>query len=269
MKKNNKPYQLALFGHPVNHSLSPKIHQQFAEQFKLAIDYQLIDCKKTEFANSIKKFFKKGGHGANVTLPYKADALELVDWISTRAEQAQAINTLFKKNERINGDNTDGVGLINDLNNRCQFECTAKNILILGAGGATQGIVPAIMQQQPHQIVVANRTLKKAQAICHFKNSKALTFSQLNELAEKFDLIIHTSSLGHQGRCLEFSPIHIHDKTISYDLSYGKAAEPFLKFSRKRGISIAYDGKGMLIEQAACSFEKWFELKPATDSIKF
>jgi len=267
--KKNKPYQLALFGHPVHHSLSPKIHQHFAEQFKLTIDYQLIDCKKTEFAHSVKKFFKEGGHGANVTFPYKNDALEIIDNISQRAEKAQAVNTLLIDNmKNLQGDNTDGVGFINALNKRCKFDCAGKNILILGAGGATQGIVPAIMQQQPQKIVVANRTLKKAQDICHFENSKAVTFSQLNNLNEKFDLIIHASSLGHLGRCLEFSSKHIHQKTISYDLSYGKAAEPFLEFSRKRGILNVYDGKGMLIEQAACAFEKWFKLMPATDSIK-
>ena len=268
MKKNNT-YQLALFGHPVSHSLSPKIHQQFAEQFKLAIEYQLIDSNKNEFASSVKKFFKEGGHGANVTLPYKVDAFELVDSMSQRAKQALAINTLsIDNNKLLHGDNTDGIGFINDLNKRCQFECKGKNILILGAGGATQGIVPAIINQQPNKLVVANRTLKKAQAICHFENSCALTFSQLNNLSEKFDLIIHSSSLGHQGRCLEFLPTHIHDETISYDLSYGKAAEPFLEFSQDIGVSTSYDGLGMLIEQAACSFEKWFGLKPVTEAIK-
>jgi shikimate dehydrogenase len=267
--KKNKLYQLALFGHPVNHSLSPKIHQQFADQFKLAIDYRLIDCNKREFVGLVDVFFQEGGHGANVTLPYKNDAFEIADNISHRAEQAQAINTLsLDKMKKLQGDNTDGIGFINDLTKRCHFECKDKKILILGAGGATQGIVPAIMQQLPNNIVVANRTLRKAQEICHFDNSRASTFSQLNKSSEKFDLIIHSSSLGHQGRCLEFLPKHIHDKTISYDLSYGKAAEPFIKFSQTTGISIAYDGSGMLIEQAACSFEEWFGLTPATNSIE-
>jgi shikimate dehydrogenase len=266
--KKNKSYQLALFGHPVSHSLSPKIHNQFAEQFNLTIDYQLIDCKEAEFEASVEKFFKEGGHGANVTLPYKVDALKLANCMTPRAEQAQAINTFIMKDQRLYGDNTDGIGLVNDLIKRCQFECTGKKILILGAGGATKGIVPAIMQQQPSELVVVNRTLEKAQAICHFENSRALTFPQLNNLMETFDLIIHTSSLGHQGHCLEFLAVHIHDETISYDLSYGKVAEPFLKLSQERGISIAYDGKGMLIEQAACSFEKWFKLKPLTQAIK-
>jgi shikimate dehydrogenase len=266
--KKNKPYQLALFGHPVSHSLSPKIHQQFAEQFNLAINYRLIDCKKVEFVKTVKSFFNEGGHGANVTLPYKNDALEIVNGMSRRAEQAQAINTLsINKKDDLHGDNTDGIGFINDLSKRCHFDCKGKKILILGAGGATQGIVPVIMQEKPSKIVIVNRTLKKAQNICQFENSRAMTFSQLKNISENFDLIIHSSSLGHQDRCLEFLPIHIHDKTISYDLSYGKTAEPFLKFSHTAGISLVYDGYGMLIEQAACSFEKWFDLRPVTDII--
>jgi shikimate dehydrogenase len=124
-----------------------------------------------------------------------------------------------------------------------------------------------MLTQHPQSIVIANRSLKNAQKIARFKNTQAITFEQLNDLNTGFDLIIHSSSLGHQGKTLEFSKKHTHDKTICYDLSYGKAAKPFLLFSRKQGVMKTYDGIGMLIEQAAKSFEIWFDKKPSTDHI--
>ncbi len=264
----NKHYKLALFGHPVHHSLSPKIHQQFANQFDLSIQYELIDVSAEGLADKIVEFFKLGGYGANVTLPHKQKVMEYVNYNSQLALQAQAVNTLYcdQKNQ-LHGDNTDGIGFINDLTKRCGFNCKDKKILILGAGGATQGIVPAIILQSPQLIAIANRSIEKAEKIAQAEYTQALTFEELNQLEESFDLIIHSSSLGHQGKTLEFLPQHFHDKTVCYDLSYAKAAQPFIKFCHSIGVQSTYDGIGMLIEQAASAFDLWFGLKPNTDEI--
>jgi shikimate dehydrogenase len=267
--KNNKIHQLALFGNPVNHSLSPNIHQQFAEQFNVSIDYQLIKTTEKGFAKAVSLFFESGGIGANVTLPHKKNALSIVDKISDRANCAQAVNTLFIDSEKnICGDNTDGIGFICDLSKRCGFDCRNKNILILGAGGATQGIVPEIILQNPKLLVIANRTLKKATTICQYENSTAMTFGQLNKSQQKFDLIIHASSLGHRGKTLKFQKQHMNMDTVCYDLSYNEAAQPFLNYSKSLGASKCFDGYGMLIEQAAYSFEQWFGFIPDTNNIK-
>lgn len=261
----NKTYHLALFGDPVSHSLSPKIHQQFARQFGIDIGYQLIQIGEKWFESELNNFFNGRGYGANITLPHKSEAINIVKNISDIAKEAKAINTITVNEElELCGDNTDGIGFVNDLKNRCKFDLKDKMVLILGAGGATQGIVPSIMLQEPKKLLVANRTVTKATAICTYKKSKAVTFSQLNKLKESFDLIIHSSSLGHEGKTLEFLKHHVHNETICYDLSYAKAAEPFLELSKSMGVTRLYDGLGMLVEQAAKSFELWFDKKPDT-----
>ncbi len=264
----NKLYKLALFGQPVHHSLSPKIHQQFANQFDLSVQYDLIDVSAEQLADKVVEFFKLGGYGANVTLPHKQQVMEYVNYNSQLALQAHAVNTLYCDNKnQLHGDNTDGIGFINDLTKRCGFNCKDKKILILGAGGATQGIVPAIVLQSPKAITIANRSIEKAQRIAEAEYSQALTFDALNELDESFDLIIHSSSLGHQGKTLKFLPQHFHDETVCYDLSYAKAAKPFIEYCDLIGVQSTYDGIGMLIEQAACAFALWFGVQPNTDNI--
>lgn len=262
-------HKLALFGHPVKHSLSPLIHQQFARQFGLKIDYQLIDVLPEDFLTKMIAFFHGGGKGANVTLPHKQQASQVVTHLSDNAKSCQAVNTLSLNNKlEICGDNTDGLGFIADLKKRCQVDLNDKSILILGAGGATQGIVPAIMVQKPTEVVIANRTLSNAANIATYKKTKAFDFEQLAKNSQTFDVIIHSSSLGHQGKTLQFKKQHFHEDTLCYDLSYGKASMPFLKLASRLGVTKRYDGIGMLIEQAALSFEKWFGQKPQTKIIK-
>ena len=264
----NKTHQLALFGSPVNHSLSPRIHQNFAEQFDLKINYRLIQVLEADFSDRVKEFFNGGGLGANVTLPHKLLALKVVDKVKKDAKSAQAVNTIYKnKKSFLCGDNTDGKGFVKDINNRLGFKFKNKSILILGAGGATQGIVPAILNENPKQITIANRSIEKAQQICVLKNTHALNFDALEECEQQFDLIIHASSLGHQGKTLKFQTQHTHKKTKAYDLSYGKAAMPFIEFCHSKNIHKTSDGLGMLVEQAAFSFKKWFGVKPTTNKI--
>ncbi|MCB1593968.1 MAG: shikimate dehydrogenase [Xanthomonadales bacterium] len=263
----SKTFKLALFGNPVSHSLSPKIHQNFAEQFDLKIQYDLIQVESENLHQTVIDFSKNGGHGANVTLPHKQQVIDSIENISETAKQAHAVNTLYLDVEgQICGENTDGIGFINDLSNRCHIDCNGKNILILGAGGAAQGIVPEIMKNKPKSLVITNRSIEKAEKIAVSNNSKAMTFEQLKDFNQSFDLIIHASSLGHKGQTLKFKQQHIHSKTQGYDLSYGKAAQPFLDFCDSMKIQ-SYDGIGMLIEQAAAAFEIWFGVKPETHTI--
>jgi len=270
MKNNskNKTHQLALFGHPVKHSLSPQIHQLFAKQFNLIIDYQLFQVDENNFQDAVIEFFNAGGLGANVTLPHKSLALSVVDKVKKSAKLSLAVNTLYKnKKSLICGDNTDGNGFVKDLKNKLGFKFKNKSILILGAGGATQGIVPAIIKQKPKHMMIVNRSLEKAKKICVYENTQAITFEQLEKIQQSFDLIVHASSLGHHGKTLKFQSQHIHEETIGYDLSYGKAAMPFLEFCQSMNLNNYINGLGMLIEQAALSFELWFGLGPETKFI--
>ena len=266
----NKVYQLALFGDPVSHSLSPQIHQMFARQCGLEVDYRLIKVAASQFAQCVEAFFAQGGHGANVTLPHKHLALSCIENIKVKARQANAVNTLYQSDSQaILGDNTDGIGLEMDLRKRCKFYCQDKKILILGAGGAAQGVAAEIINHKPQKILITNRNVEKAQKIAVHDNSDAVSLSELAQVNEKFDLIIHASSLGHQGKTLQFFQQHVHDKTLCYDLSYGPAAQAFIDHSLSVGIpqSQCVDGLGMLVEQAAAAFELWFHQKPDTSAV--
>jgi len=263
----NNAHKLALFGDPVQHSLSPQIHQQFANQFDFEIDYQLIQVTDSELSDAVKLFFAKGGIGANITLPHKQNVMDCVEQLSDIAKQAQAVNTLYLNDNLLCGDNTDGMGFIQDLTHRHGFDFNQKSALILGAGGATQGIVPAIMQQNPDKLVIANRSIEKAQKLCINNNSQAINLEDLKKLEYKFDIIIHASSLGHQGKTLKFLPQHAHNNTIAYDLSYGKPAQAFMDYCKCMMLNNIHDGLGMLVEQAAFSFRKWFVLQPSTNEV--
>jgi len=255
-------YQLALFGHPVKHSLSPQIHQAFARQFKLEIHYDLIDVTTENLTHRVREFFTRGGHGANITVPHKQDIMNVADQLTERAKQAAAVNTLFLNDHQLWGDNTDGDGLLNDLTEK-NIPTNNQRILIIGAGGAVQGILPSLLKSQPGAIYIHNRTQHKAQALaatsphCH-----ALID---NENYRPFDLIINGTSLGHRSQSPDFKPDWISPKTIAYDLSYGPAAEPFLTQAKSLGVQQTHDGFGMLQQQAALGFQLWFGKKPCLD----
>lgn len=252
-------YQLALFGHPVMHSLSPQIHQEFARQFNLEIQYSLIDVSTEKLHHKVQDFFAQGGHGANITVPHKQSAMSLPDQLTNRAQQAGAVNTIFKKNDQLWGDNTDGEGLINDLREK-NIKLSNQRILIVGAGGAVQGVLPSLLKAQPSAIYIHNRSQQKAQKLAaQSKHCHVLTSS---ESTAAFDLVINGTSLGHAGQSPKLFPEWINSNTIVYDLSYGKAAEPFLKQSHTLGAEKLYDGIGMLHHQAALSFYQWFKHKP-------
>lgn len=262
-------YLLGVFGNPISHSLSPHIHAQFAKQFNLDIRYEKYLASKENFAEQIQVFFNQGGYGANITAPFKEMAFQYSQARSDRALAAASVNTLTKRSDNIVfGDNTDGIGFIEDLSQNLKFDLRHQSLLLLGAGGAMRGLLPEIIKHQPKSIHIANRTLEKALYLSQvFQNDYALTYSLLNEIPEQsYDLVIHGLS------SIEVAlPSHIFQPNcIYYDLSYQlNQLTPFLNSAKKLGCHNLHNGLGMLIQQAAFSFEQWFGAKPNTKKIKF
>ncbi len=251
---------MALFGQPVKHSQSPKIHQGFAAQFGLAIDYQLIESSAESLHDKVKGFFAEGGHGANITVPHKQNIMPILDGLTDRAAQAGAVNTLFKRNDQLWGDNTDGDGLVMDLRSK-NINLDNAQVLIIGAGGATQGIIPSFLKAGVAEITIQNRSQEKAQQL-------AALFPRCqseDHLEGAYDLVIHATSMGHHGLCPELQSHWFGDQTIAYDLSYGQAAEPFLEAARSLNARTVHDGLGMLYGQAALAFEIWTGHSPNID----
>lgn len=250
-------YKLGLFGHPVMHSQSPQIHAEFAKQFGLNIEYQLIDATEDTLSTKFKEWIKTA-HGCNITVPHKNSVKPLVDKLTERAEHAGAVNTVYWRDEQLIGDNTDGDGLILDLKNK---NVTLKDaqVLILGAGGAVQGIIPSLLSEAVSDIHILNRdTSKAANLATLFDRCKVAT--ETNQFS--YDLIIHATSMGHLKLCPELNQHWFKEGTVAYDLSYGIAAEPFLAAAKAGGVESAYDGIGMLFGQAALAFELWFGKTP-------
>ena len=252
-------YQLALFGHPVKHSQSPQIHQEFARQFGLDIEYQLIDVTTDELHRRVHQFFDQGGHGANVTVPHKQAVMAVTDQLTERAQQASAVNTLYLKDNQLWGDNTDGDGLVNDFKQK-EIQTNNRHLLIMGAGGAVQGILPALLATGPQQIFIQNRTPEKAQRLANQSPQCRILSSDIDNGA--FDVIINGTSMGHHGISPPLKAEWINPQTRIYDLSYGQAARAFLHQAVQMGAEKVYDGIGMLHHQAALAFNQWFDHMP-------
>ncbi|MEM7053473.1 MAG: shikimate dehydrogenase [Pseudomonadota bacterium] len=260
--------QLAVFGHPVTHSQSPAIHARFAESVGLKINYQALDCPAGRLAAALQTFRANGGHGCNLTVPLKTEGLALASHISPAAELAGACNTLVWSADGWQADNTDGAGLMADLK-RQQVGLQQRRILILGAGGAVAGILPALIEQRPSALVLVNRSVEKAQELAQ-RYSTLFSIRVLgtgkNSIDEPFDLMIQGTSLGHQGRRPEIDPAWLKPESIVYDLNYGQAHEPLRGWCEQHALR-SIDGSGMLVEQAAMAFELFTGHRPETDAV--
>ncbi|MBB71710.1 MAG: shikimate dehydrogenase [Legionellales bacterium] len=264
----------AVIGNPVEHSLSPQIQRMFAEQTGIAMTYEKCHAELDKFTEAVQQFRKQGGKGMNITLPFKEQAFELADILSPRAELARAVNVfLFTENGKILGDNTDGFGLVRDLqhNHHCVLE--DKAILLLGAGGSARGCLGPLLDEYPREIIIANRTLKKAQALAdefqRFGSVRACGYDDEYVLdpEDGFDLIINTTSASIQGEMPPLANHIIADGGICYDLMYGLSENPFLDWADSESADIIADGLGMLVEQAAESFHVWHGIRPDTGSV--
>jgi shikimate dehydrogenase len=254
----------AVIGHPVAHSKSPIIHENFAQQTGCAIHYGRIFSELDEFKNTVNTFFARGGKGLNITVPFKLQAFEMAEVKTSRAQLAQAVNVLWMHDGQLWGDNTDGVGLTRDLHRLLEKQgltLMGAQVLILGAGGAAQGAIPLLQEAGVSNLVVANRTHSKAVELAQqFPGLNAKTLDELVTLNPiiKFDLIINATATGLG----DSSPISIdvlkvitHPKTLAYDMVYGKET-CFMRDAKSLGIH-AVDGLGMLVEQAAEAFMIW------------
>lgn len=254
----------AVFGNPVAHSRSPEIHQAFAAQRHQPMDYQRLLSTPVTFARDVQDFFAAGGCGANVTVPFKEDAHDLCSQFSERARMAEAVNTLWMENRQLCGDNTDGVGLVNDLRDNLGWPLQQSRILILGAGGAVRGVLAPLLAEKPDAVVIANRTRTKAEKLAErFAAQGQLFACGLNELADQEtpDLIINATSAGLSNQMPDLPQNLVSNATRAYDMVYGDT--PFLQWASRAGMEHA-DGLGMLIEQAAESFARWHGWHPQT-----
>ena len=256
-----------VMGYPVSHSRSPVIHRLFALQTNQNIQYELLQVAPDKLETAVRQFQRTGGKGLNITVPHKGEVAKLCDQLSERASTAGAVNTLSFRQGEIHGENTDGIGLLRDLAINLGITLEGANILILGAGGATRGIVGPLLEMQPSSLRIANRTLDKAQALAdHFSRSGPVSACRFNvvPVTEKYDLMINATSAGLQGEAPPYPAAAISADTFCYDLSYGLKPTPFSIWARENGAENSVMGWGMLVEQAAESFHMWRGVRPDT-----
>lgn len=259
--------QYLVYGNPIAQSRSPDIHRIFAEKNNIAIDYQKELVEVGCFADAVNQFINKGGKGANVTAPFKEDALALATILSERAQLAGAVNTLTFKNGKIYGDNTDGEGLVQDLL-RNGVTLKQSRILILGAGGAVRGVILPILAQSPQAITIANRTVSKAVDLCERFDDERLTACGFEDTDKKsFDLIINATSASLSGDLPPIPTSIISADVACYDMVYGKADTPFMTLAKTCGATKVIDGLGMLVGQAAVSFSVWHNVLPEINPV--
>lgn len=264
------PDRYGVMGYPVAHSRSPVIHRVFAAQTGQNISYELFEVSPGELESAIRSFQRQGGRGLNITVPHKGEAVRLVDELSGAASTAGAVNTLSITVESIRGDNTDGVGLVRDLRRNQRIAIEGARILILGAGGATRGIMAPLLEEKPTTITIANRTVSKAQALAsHFGSYGQVQACRFDEIVDNvdYDLLINATSAGVKGEPLPFPPRIVSRQSVCYDLSYGQGETPFTRWARAQGAARAVTGWGMLVEQAAESFRIWRGVRPDTKPV--
>ena len=253
--------QFAVIGNPIEQSRSPELHQAFAQKTGIHLNYVKQLAAPDAFKTSVKAFFTQGGRGMNVTVPFKEEAFALCDVLTERAKIAKAVNTLWRENDQLYGDNTDGQGLVAAIT-ALGWPLKNSQILIIGAGGATRGVIYPLAQAGARKIVIANRTLSRAeQLVQDLQQAVPQTTLQamaLNELSGNFDLVINATSASLTGEALVLpESMSFH---YAYEMAYGKASS-FLDQAKARGVKYA-DGYGMLVGQAIESFSIWHGVKP-------
>jgi shikimate dehydrogenase len=260
----------AVMGNPITHSKSPRIHSLFAEQTGEAVDYTAIQVDPGGFEQAVAHFIATGGKGLNVTVPFKREAWQLVDTRSNRAERAGAVNTIKIESEQLFGDNTDGIGLVNDLVRNNAIMLKGKRILLMGAGGAARGVLAPLLEQQPAQLVIANRTASRARDLAkEFSDLGAVQGCGYDAALEKlqFDVIINATAASLQGELPPLPDAIVADGGACYDMMYGAQPTAFMNWATQQGAAKVLDGLGMLVEQAAESFDVWRGVHPDTQSV--
>ncbi|MXS84745.1 shikimate dehydrogenase [Nitrosomonas sp. HPC101] len=260
----------AVIGNPVAHSKSPFIHTRFAQQTGRTMRYTTLLAPLDGFEQAVLNFRETGGKGMNITVPFKFEAYTLATRLTDRARAARAVNTFrFEENKEMLGDNTDGIGLVRDIEVNLNFSLKDKHILLMGAGGAASGIILPLLQQQPSLLAVANRTPDKATALqqrfAHHGNIIGGHYQHF--IGQHFDLVINATSASLHNECPPIPPDLFHGTALAYDLLYSSTLTPFLEFASTQGVVHLADGAGMLVEQAAESFLLWHGIRPETQLV--
>lgn len=260
----------AVFGNPIKHSRSPQIHSAFALQTGQDVSYRAHQVDKGKFADAARSFFDNGGKGLNITVPFKMDAFEFADELSHRAKRAGAVNTLALQDDgRIYGDNTDGVGMARDITENLAWDITGKRVLLIGAGGAIRGIVGPLIKRKPSLLVIANRTVSKAQQLASdfsdLGDVRGCSFQALS--GNQFDIIINGTSASLAGELPPLPSDLVSDEGCCYDMMYSAEPTPFMRWAAENMAWAVSDGLGMLVEQAAESFCIWRGVRPKTKPV--
>lgn len=260
----------AVFGNPIAHSKSPQIHTAFAQQTEQDLSYEALLAPVDAFAESFNEFLQQQGKGANITVPFKQDAYERAESLTPRAQRAGAVNTLWQDEQGVvYGDTTDGVGLVRDLTQNQQLNLKGKRILILGAGGAVRGVIEPILAEQPVQLVIANRTVSKAEQLAElFTDFGAISGCGFADLAgQQFDVVVNGTAASLAGDLPPLPDGLLAEGAACYDMMYSKEITVFNQWALDHGATKAIDGLGMLVEQAAESFNIWRGVQPKTDLV--
>jgi shikimate dehydrogenase len=262
----------AVIGNPIHHSLSPQIHAAFAKEAGLLIDYEAVLSPLDQFKQTVQTLIIKKLNGANVTLPFKKEAYALVSAHSNHAKIAEAVNTIEFKEGEIIGHNTDGIGLVRDLEQNLHVNLNSKKILLIGAGGAAEGVIYSILEKKPTELTLTNRTIEKSKAIQNKMHAHAQSFGvSVNVIEivklphEYFDVIINATSASLSDADLGMDDHVFHEGSLAYDMMYGKETA-FIKQAKSQA-SKTSDGLGMLVEQAAEAFYIWHHIKPHTKTV--
>ena len=261
-----------VIGNPIAHSKSPEIHAYFAAQTQQNMTYERQLAPLGGFAATVAELIARGDKGANVTVPFKLEAHALAIMLTERARAAGAVNTLTFEcdvivGDKIIGDNTDGVGLVNDIVVGAGVSVAGKRILMLGAGGAARGVMLPLLLESPAQITIANRTTAKAAELAmQFASHGAVVASEFDALEGQFDIIINATSASLSGDVPPIPSASFGKNTFAYDMMYGAEPTAFLRFAAQHG-AVVRDGLGMLIEQAAEAFFLWRGVRPNTATL--
>ena len=261
--------EYGVIGHPIAHSLSPFIHGMFAELTDQSLRYRAIEIAPASLKTELRRQFRRGVRGLNVTMPHKTAVIKLCDSLTARAKLAGACNTLSRDAKgRVQGDTTDGAGLAHDLSATLGLNLAEANILLLGAGGSVWSVVGDLLAHLPKRLVVANRTESKAQRVAKaFADAGPISGVAMDSVSEPFDLVLNATSATVHGALPTFDPACVSG-AVCYDLMYGADGTPFTQWCQDNGATAVHTGIGMLIEQAALSFEIWRGVRPDTRPVR-
>lgn len=266
------PDRYVVAGNPVEHSQSPFIHAQFADQTGQSLVYDRLLSPLNGFADTVRRFADEGGRGCNVTVPFKFEACALANRLSPRAALAQAANVLGFDGATVWADNTDGIGLVRDIERNAGLVLAGRRVLVVGAGGAASGALGPLIEAAPAEIVVANRSVDKAHALVlrhealASRHGVGLAARPLSRCAQAFDVVINATASSMQGAAIPVAPSVLQPGGLALDMMYGPAAGTFLRWAEQHGAR-GRDGLGMLVEQAAEAFFLWRGLRPQTGPV--